>query len=68
MADYKHEGFDTYGYVEEIKFVPMQVKCGATYTKAANNEPTLTEAKTVASQDFVEQNNLTLPTCDCLRK
>lgn len=68
MADYKHEGFDSYGYVEEIKFTPMNAICKVGYTKPANTEPTLKEVESFVKQDYVEQNNLTIPDCKCLRK
>lgn len=70
MADYKHEGFDTYGYVEEIQFKPLSEECKVTYNKGLDLgteiEYDLVDALT--SQDFPEQNNLTLPDCKCLRK
>lgn len=70
MADYKHEGFDTYGYVEEIQFKPLNNECKVTYRKPLDiekeNEFDLIENLT--NQDNSEQNNLAVPECKCLRK
>lgn len=68
MADYKHEGFDAYGYKEEIKFVPMQKACGVTYKKPFDNTPELTEIESFVKPEFVEEKNLVIPDCKCLRK
>lgn len=66
MADYKHQGFDSYGYSEEIQFVPLQEQCKIEYT-----EPLVTEEPKKEDEcmdlGFVEQNNLTIPKCKCLR-
>lgn len=70
MADSKHFGFEpTYGYVEEIRFKPLQRQCEATYKKPYDNIPSMDEVdnKVVNPQGYVEENNLTLPDCKCLR-
>lgn len=68
MADYKHEGFDTYGYVEEIHFTPLSEECNITYTKELDIPKNFNLVDSIVSQDFDEQTNLTLPQCKCLRK
>lgn len=68
MADYKHEGFDSYGFCEQIAFVPLNKQCEVKYTKPHDNTVEVTEEDSHSSQDMREQNNLTIPECKCLRK
>lgn len=69
MADYKHVGKDpVYGYIEEISFVPLNKQCDVVYKEPYDNDPKLDLVDSLATQDFVEEKNLTLPNCKCLRK
>lgn len=68
MADYKHVGPDTYGYIEEIGFTPLNKQCDVTYTKPHDNTIDVTPSESFASQDMREENNLVVPECKCLRK
>ena len=68
MADYQHEDFDTYGYVEQIKFTTLNTQCGVTYTKAVDVKPKFTEVESFINQESVGQPQLTIPECKCLRK
>lgn len=68
MADYKTTGFDTYGYVEEIQFTTLGEQCGIEYKKPLVEVKLDGTLDTFLSQDNVEQPNLTLPKCKCLRK
>lgn len=68
MADYKTTGFDTYGYVEEIHFTTLGKQCGIEYGKPLAEVKLDGTVGTFVSQDNIEQLNLTLPKCKCLRK
>lgn len=68
MADYKHTGFDpVYGYVEEIQFKPLSQQCEVKFNKKLGAEAELKLEEVLASQEQVEQQNLTVPECKCLR-
>ena len=68
MADYKHVGPDTYGYIEEIAFTPLNKQCEVKYKEPHDNTVEVTPSDSHSSQDMREEYNLVVPNCKCLRK
>lgn len=68
MADYRYMGFDTYGYVENVEFTPLEKECGVEYENVEAQEPTLTEVESFVCETYPEQEIIAVPKNKCLRK